>query len=138
MAVGIKVGFYWYQVGNGEFLHAFFSNICYHLEDGNWGSKFPTLMNQLYNGKLESSNADEAYAELKVIKDSLDKISPMQVIWDIDDISKKTPWGDNISSDITSLGNYFITSEGADLITHFFNALQKSIDYSIDIQIKSI
>lgn len=27
--VGVKVKFYWYQIGSGDFLHAFFSTVAY-------------------------------------------------------------------------------------------------------------
>ena len=53
MATGFRIDFLWYQVGQGDFLHAFFSTICYRLEKGLWGSKFPYLMNDLYHIGLE-------------------------------------------------------------------------------------
>ena len=28
MAVGFKVGFLWYQIGSGDFLHCFFFDSC--------------------------------------------------------------------------------------------------------------
>ena len=55
MAVGFKVKFYWYQIGHGDFLHSFFSMVAYNLENGNWGSRFPVIMIELYQGKLEWS-----------------------------------------------------------------------------------
>ena len=48
MAVGFKVGFYWFQIGNGDFLHGFFSTIAGNLENGRWGADFPIIMNELY------------------------------------------------------------------------------------------
>lgn len=44
MAVGLKVKFYWYQIGTGDFLHSFFSTIAYNLENSKWGSKYPFIM----------------------------------------------------------------------------------------------
>lgn len=29
MAVGFKVKFYWDHIGQGDFLHSFFSTVCY-------------------------------------------------------------------------------------------------------------
>ncbi len=37
------------------------------------------------------------------------------------------PWGDDIGSDITDLSNYFVTSEGEDLITIITHAIDKAI-----------
>ena len=48
-------------------------------------------------------------------------------MWYIEDISKQPPWGKNISSDITDLSNYIITSDGRDLISVILMALNDSI-----------
>lgn len=125
MAVGFKVKYYWYQIGHGNYLHSFFSTISYHLEQNGWGTEYPFLLNELYNGKLENKNIDSAINELEAIKKKLQDFSPSQVIWDIDNLSKSPPWGDNISKDITNLSNYFITSEGEDLIDMLMKALEK-------------
>lgn len=114
MAVGFKVKYYWYQIGRGDFLHSFFSTVAYNLENENWGSRFPIIMNELYQGKMSWMNVDKAIAELNVIKEELKAFSPDKVIWDIEDLSKQPPWGNNISKDITSLSNYFVTSDGED------------------------
>ncbi len=64
MAVGFKVKYYWYQIGRGDFLHSFFSTVAYNLENENWGSRFPIIMNELYQGKMSWMNVDKAIAEL--------------------------------------------------------------------------
>lgn len=125
LAVGFKVKYYWYQVGHGDFLHSFFSTVSYHLEEHGWGSKYPHLLNELYQGKLESKNIDPALEELEDIKEKLKEYNPSQVIWDIEDVSKRPPWGDNISEEITDLSNYFVTSDGEDFIKILKSALEK-------------
>lgn len=125
MAVGFKMKFYWYQVGHGDFLHSFSSTISHHLEQNGWGTEFHFLLNDLYNGKLENKNIDSAITELEAIKKKLQYYSPSQVIWDIEDLSKRPPWGDNISKDIINLSNYFITSEGENLMEMLMKVLEK-------------
>ena len=78
----------------------------------------------------------EATEELKDIQRKLQNYEPSRVIWDINDTLLQPPWGDNISSDITSLANYFVTSDGVDLIEVFFNALQTSHNERGDIEIE--
>ena len=56
MAVGFKVGYYWFQVGTSDFLHSFFSTICIRLEHGKWGSVYPKLMEELYQGCLKNQD----------------------------------------------------------------------------------
>lgn len=138
MAVGFKVAFFCYQIGNGDFLHSFFSTVSYNLENGKRGSRFPTLMNELYQGTLDKDNVETAIVELKKIQLELQAFSPDKVVWDIDDLSKQPPWGKNISNDITNLSNYFVTSDGEDFITIFFNALEKAKKLQMDLTIESV
>ena len=138
MAVGFKVKFYWYQIGHGDFLHSFFSTVAYNLENGNWGSRFPVIMNELYQGKLECDNTDKALEELSIIRKELQKFSPEKVVWDIEDLSKQPPWGNDISEDITDLSNYFVTSDGNDFLTVFSHALEKAKEVNSEIVIKSM
>ena len=125
MAVGFKVKYYWYQIGRGDFLHSFFSTVAYNLENDNWGSRFPIIMNELYQGKMSWMNVDKAF-------------SPDKVIWDIEDLSKQPPWGNNISKDITSLSNYFVTSDGEDFLATFLRALEMAKEVSCDMEITSL
>ena len=53
--VGFKVGCIWYEIGAASFLHSFFSTVAYNLEGGNWGTRFPVIMNELYQGKLTNA-----------------------------------------------------------------------------------
>ena len=138
MAVGFKVKFYWYQIGHGDFLHSFFSNISYHLEQDGWGTEYPLLLVELNNGKLEHKKIDRTINELESIKKKLQNFSPSQVIWDIEDLSKRPPWGDNISKDITNLSNYFVTSDGEDLIDMLMKALNKGLETNSDVYIESL
>ncbi|MGG1226894.1 immunity 70 family protein [Bacillus halotolerans] len=138
MTVGFKVKYYWYQVGHGDFLHSFFSTVSYHLEEQGWGSKYPHLLNELYQGKLETKNIEPALEELKDIKERLKEYSPSQVVWDIEDSNKRPPWGDNISEDITDLSNYFVTCDGEDFISLLKSALEKGLKTKSEVLIDSI
>lgn len=138
MAVGFKVGFYWYQIGSEDFLHAFFSTVAGNLENKQWDSRFPLIMNKLYQGKLEIEKIEPAINELMKIKEELKNYSPDKVIWDIDDFSLQSPWKDNISHDITDLSNYLVTSDGDDFITVFMHALEQAKDNKMPIEIESI
>jgi hypothetical protein len=124
MSVGVKVGSIVDEVGTADFFHAFFSTISHHLEPTGWGSKFPTLMNGLYQGRLENPQVEPAIHELHKVRDGLKAIPPSRVVWDADDLSKRPPWGDKISAEITDLSNYFVTSTGRDLFALLFEALE--------------
>lgn len=138
MAVGFTVDFFYYSIGSADFLHSFFSTVAVNLEGGKWGSRFPVLMNELYQGKLPVEKADIASEELNTIREELKKISPDKVVWDIDDLSKQPPWGKNISKDITDLSNYFVTSDGEDFISIIFKALNDSKEMNAPVEIMSL
>lgn len=138
MAVGFSVSFYWYQVGTGDFLHSFFSTIACNLEARKWGSRYPVIMNDFYNGRLEKDKIEDAIVEIRDIQNELKGFSADCVVWDYDDCTKQPPWGNNISSDITDLSNYFVTSDGEDLITILIHALEKAKELEECIEIESM
>ena len=138
MSVGFVVRDEYYSVGSGDFLYSFFSTIAYNLENGDWGSKYPYIMNELYRGELEVESVKECLAELENIRNELKKYLPDKVVWDIDDLSKRPPWGDNISADITDLSNYFVTNEGEDFIEVLKEALEKALELNEKLLIEAM
>lgn len=138
MATGFTVDFYWYALGTSDYVHAFFSTINYHLEKEGWGAKYPHLMKELYSGRLPFENIPKAIEEAKVVHEKLKLFSPSEVVWDIEDLSKQPPWGDNISSDITDLSNYFVTSDGKDMFEVLFRVLNKALEEKVDLIIETL
>ena len=138
ISVGLQTKYYWYTIGAGDFLHSFFSTVAFNLEKGNWGSRFPLIMNDLYNGEIDSTRIDDAKAEMKQIKKELKQYPPEMIIWDIDNLDAKPPWGDNISSSITDLSNYFVTSEGEDLFDVFEEAFSMANEIDEPVKIVSL
>lgn len=138
MAVGFKVSFFWYQIGSGDFLHSFFSTVAYNLEGKKWGSKYPVIMNELYQGKVEYNRIKIALEEIVDIRSKLKRYPVSCVVWDIEDSTKQPPWGQNISDEITDLSNYFVTSDGEDFITILRHALEKALEMEVPIEIQSI
>lgn len=136
--VGFKIGCIWYEIGAASFLHSFFSTVAYNLEGGNWGTRFPVIMNELYQGELTNANVPNAKVELNTIESELKNLSPDKVIWDMEDLGKQPPWGTRISNQITDLSNYFVTSDGRDFLTIFRKALDDAIEMKTDIIISSV
>ena len=132
------VKYYMYTIGTADFLHSFFSTVCGRLENGKWGSRFPHLMNELYQGVLPVKHLAAGTEELSQIKQELAQFAPDQVILDIDDRSLTPPWGDNISDDITDLSNYFVTSEGEDFLSVFAAALDKARELNVPLTIRTL
>ena len=135
---GFTVGFYWFQIGTGDFLHSFFSTVALRLENGLWGSKYPVIMNELYQRELPANKTDLAIDELIQIKEGLRGLSSEQVVWDIEDLSKQPPWGNKISPDITDLSSYFVTSDGEDFIGVLERALKTAAEEGDALKIESL
>lgn len=108
------------------------------MEKGKWGIRFPVIMNELYQEEIGVEKIDQALEELRTIKEELQKFTPDKVVWDIEDLSKQPPWGDHISSDITDLSNYFVTSEGSDLLSICFQALETAKGLRSAVCLKAI
>jgi 2,3-bisphosphoglycerate-dependent phosphoglycerate mutase len=138
MATGFRIDLLWYQIGDSDFVHAFFSTVCGNLEDGRWGSRFPIIMNELYHGRLEWEKVSQARNELKQIQNELSLHEPSDIIWDIENLSLLPPWGKNISEEITDLANYFVTSDGRNMISVIFNVFVEAEKEKIDIELVTI
>lgn len=138
MAVGLKLGNITDEIGGQDFFHSFFSTVSYRLETSGWGSRFPCLLKELYQGKLDKNSAEQALIELDTIQAELKRFAPNKVVWDIEDLSAAPPWGNNISSEITDLSNYFVTSAGRDLIGVLRECLEELRDLGGVIEVVSI
>lgn len=136
--VVFQADYIWYTIGSGSFLTCFFSTVNVNLEKRRRGSKYPRITNELYWGTLKKRHIKAAIKELEDIHKELSKLPPSKVVWDDRDLSLRPPWGDDISSDITDLGNYFVTSEGEDFITIFRNALNDALEMGVDLEIRSV
>jgi hypothetical protein len=103
MAVGFRVGSIIDEIGTHDFLHAFFSTISHHLEPAGWGTRYPELMNELYQGRLERVHVEKALEDILDIQQKLTAFPPSAVIWDIENLEARPPWRGVISKDITDL-----------------------------------
>ena len=115
MGVSVRVGDRSYEIGAASFFKAFFATICVRLENERWGKRFPVLMHGVYTGRLPPYDAQSALQELTSVRSELEGYGPDQLVWDFDNRSAQPPWGDRIAPEITSLANYFVTSDGKDL-----------------------
>lgn len=135
--VGILVNeIEWYEIGTEQFLYSFFSTIHIRLENKVWGSKYPNVMVELYNGHLRDNKIKKKIIkELQIIKKELSNYDPEEVIWDDSDLTLLPPWNDNISKSITSLSNYFVTSGGEDLIDLLIETITKGLNSGAKIDL---
>lgn len=135
--IGIQVDLYWYSIGEPDLFFSFFSSIVVHLEKSKWGSRFPVVMNDLYQGKVEVDKLEACRKELEVIREELKQFGPDQVIWDCEHPEKMPPW-DEIDPDIKDLSEYYISSSGEDLFEVLLTAIQDGLEYKADLEIETL
>ena len=87
MSVGLMVGYNWWTIGEGSLFNSFFSTIYVRLENNQWGSRYPVIMNKLYWGDVPFESVESGIAELVSIQEELKKFLPQDVIWDFEDLS---------------------------------------------------
>lgn len=121
------------EVGSSSFLLCFYSTISKRTSSP--ATNFPRAYELLKKGRLESIQCSQAAHEFNKIRDVLSQVSTDQVVWDISAPDKLPPWGKNISPTITSLGNYFLTADGKDLIFELVDLLQFASDNGEDVEI---
>lgn len=122
--VGLEIDRIFSEVGSPDLLHAFFSTISVHLEPRGWGSRFPELMNQLYQGTLEPTNAETALRDARSIKEALAKLPAAHAVWDIADRAATSPLAESMNKAATSLANYHRTSTNRVLMDVLIECLE--------------
>ena len=124
------------EIGTASFFTAFFSTVLVRLENGSWGSRFPVIMNQLYSGHVPPDLAGAAKRELQSIRAELRQFSPVDVVWNYENLSARPPWGDNIAARIRDLSNYFVTSGGKDLIDLLLETFSYSETHHLPVEVR--
>lgn len=136
MSVAVWVGRKHWQAGSAAFLKAFFSTVFVRLEHESWGARHPVLMRELYAGRLACKSAEAASKELQGIREGLAELDPELVVWDFEDRTARPPWGTEISPDIKSLTDYFVTSDGRNLLAVLAEALDEARRSGKDLEIR--
>lgn len=127
-----------YQIGTPAFFTSFFDTIDVHLTKGLFGKKYPIVLGEFQDGVLRNENLDKAEVELKNIKKRFKKLKPSKIIWDKYDLTKKPPWGSEISDEITSMANYYVTCNGEDLFEIIFKAIAEAKTLKSDLKIEKL
>ena len=138
MTVGIIVDFLWFPIGTDSFLYSFFSTICYRLEHQKWGKKFPVVMNELYSGSVSYGSIKICLREIESIERKFKRLAPSAVVWTLENLDEKPPWGEDISENIMSLAEYFITCDGKNLFEVLKTALKEAEVEQVDVRIESV
>jgi len=138
MTVGIKLGSVTDELGEPSFFNAFFSTIVGLLENNVRGSRYPVISLDLYEGHISVKKLEQAISELNSIQQELLKYPPSAIIWDNEDLSKNPPWEKNVSSEVTSMANYFVSSTGRDVFAIISEVLSHALETKRPVNIVNV
>ncbi len=110
---------------------SFFDNVCFYLENKIWGSRFPIVMQNLYNGAVEVSNLKDLLKEIDIIQQEFSKIEVNDLIWDIENLEERCPYLDNMVDEIKTLADFWKTSYKSE---DMFEILKRIINFAIENQ----
>lgn len=123
MSLGLAVGSEVWPVGSGDVLHALFSTVAVLLEDGEWGTRFPALMERLYQGELPAADVEDAVSELRTVRRELAGFGSGDVVWDAEDPSVGPPWGRPL--EVPDVTHCFYAADGRPLLDVLAAALNR-------------
>lgn len=125
------------EVGPESILHAFFSTLTMLLEPDGVGTKFPKLMNGLYQGRLQESDAKQALIEVQRVIEYFKNTSVDRLIWDLDDSTKVPPIDYDSMCDKSSLYSYFRSLSGRNIAAEIVDNIEAQIEFGGDLEIIS-
>lgn len=128
----LEVDFKWFSMGAAGVFVSFFSTICGRLENGKWGSKYPYLMNKLYNGELPLEDVKYAREELLEVQEAMKTMPISLAIWDIDNPEERHPWADEVGID--NLYDFFATDDHKRMISVMFEAFDWAEDLKQNVK----
>lgn len=135
MAVVFMQGSVITEIGSEGILQSWFSTVCVRLEGGAWGSRFPCVMNSLYQGHLAPEQAKDAMSELVAIRTGLSQRAPSELVWDAESPQQLAPADHVRNPSAISLADYFITANGLNLTDEFVGNVESQLEFGGDLEI---
>ncbi|SHK18951.1 Immunity protein 70 [Clostridium cavendishii DSM 21758] len=136
MNVGLFYSEIWWEIGSPDLLHSLFSTISYNLEQNGWGSKYPYLLKKLYNSKIERGETEMALNEIMDIKEKFLSLSAQNMIWDIEETTKKVPLNYNYHLKAQNLAECFISVGEKNIIEKLIETLEWCTKKNFTLEIR--
>lgn len=124
MSVSLQVGEKIFEIGSPLVLHGFFCSVGYHLEPIGWGSKYPALMHELYEGRLEAKSIEKAQKELALIREKLSGFTISEAVFDMDAGPGEPVESEQLNSNAQNLAEFFFTEDKK----NFLDLLEKALE----------
>jgi 2,3-bisphosphoglycerate-dependent phosphoglycerate mutase len=123
----LRVGGYSRELGPEDVIEALFTTISCRLESHGRGTRFPTVMNDLYSGYLNPGRAPEALRELQEIEVGLRKIPVGDVVWSLANF-RRSDANEPVNRRAANAFDYFVDGHGLPLISLLADGLRESMN----------
>jgi hypothetical protein len=118
------------ELGSDLVLEAMFTTISCRLEPRGKGTRFPTVMDDLYSGYLAPSRAKDALRELREIETALREVPVSQVIWSLQNLRGGDDPDQPVQHRAANLLEYFVDVDGHPLIARLQDGVQECLSTS--------
>ena len=109
------------DIGSGAVLFSVLSTVKIKLNS--ILDSVPHALQFLESGECIFEDALITASEINLIRDQLSCLSPNDAVYDMNNLSVKAPWKNNISPVVTSCANLYTTADGKDLLFEIVNLL---------------
>lgn len=113
----LRVGTETFDLGPPLIVEGLFATITYRLEPNGRGSRFPTVMNRLYAGRLEPSDVAAASRELEEIDTGLALLPSDRTVWSLTDLRRRDDRRLPVNRAAHNARDYFVAGDGLPLVT---------------------
>src|SRR5262245_7778611 len=124
----LRIGSQTYDLGPPIVIDGLFATINYRLEPDGRGTRFPTVMNRLYAGRLSPTEAPAASQEPQEIEGRLATLTPDRAVWSLSDLRRRDDSQLPVNRSARHLGDYFLAVNGRPLLA----ALQEAVHLGLD------
>ena len=101
---------------------------------GHMVKEIPLALRFLNTGICGNKDAFETARQFNLLRDAFSQLSPVDAIYDKDNLSLLAPWANNLSGIVTSCGNLYTTSDGKDLLHEVVAILTYSHYLEVDVE----
>lgn len=136
--VGLISHCYLFPLGTADLVSSFFYTIAWRLEQKRWGSRFPVIMGELYEGILPYERLKQASSEMELIQEEMQYLPPSSGIWIYEIRSDPPPRDFGENKDATDLSEVFMTSIGRNMLSEFKTAIRVAMQYKEPVKLESI
>lgn len=106
------------DVGTSDIWTSLYSTVVIRLRKVH--ENIPLALKLFKDGKCLPENATKTARQINLIRDSLASVRVDEIVYDM---NKKIPWLEDVSSIVTSAGNFYITADGKDLLFEIVSIL---------------